>query len=63
MKIKIRLKKDMKIQQPMTNKSWEFGHFVASVQAGQNNSPYAVVITEYGEFELVSFYAMEEAKE
>lgn len=56
MKIKIKLKSDVTVQQPMTSKTWEFGYFVDSIGAGEQKVPHAVVLTEHGEFELVPFY-------
>ena len=63
MKIKIRLKKDMEISQPMATQPWEFGYFVDSIAAGQLPAPRAVIITEHGEFELVPFYSIKAINE
>ena len=58
MKIKIRLKKDMEISQPMAMQPWELGYLVDSICAGQSSAPYAVIMTEHGEFELVPFHGI-----
>jgi len=63
MKIKIRLKKDMEISQPMATQLWEFGYFVDSIAAGQLPAPRAVIITEHDEFELVPFYSIKAINE
>ena len=56
--IKIELRDNFKVNQPMTTKGWKFGHYVDSIGAGEHKVPHAVILTEHGEFELVPFYSI-----
>jgi len=57
---KVKLKEGMKLIEPMV-KPWKIGELMGFVLAG-NNRPYAVVLTEHGEFELCPLYSIIEAK-
>ena len=56
MMIPIKLKEGHSIPQPIAKK-WEKGFFVDSLRGGDDR-PYAVILTEHNEFELVVPYSI-----
>ena len=57
MKTKVKLKNENTISQPMTKISWLYG-YIDGYCRGADNRPYAMVVTEYGEFEMVPVYLL-----
>ena len=57
MKIPIRKKLSYCVPQPMTTKEWSFGYIIGFTRAGDDR-PYAVVLTEHDEFEMVMLYGV-----
>ena len=57
MKLPIRKKLDCTIPQPLTQKKWVFGYMVDNITAADGR-PYALILTEYDEFEYVPHYGI-----
>ena len=58
MNVPIYLKDGFNVSQPMAEKPWKFGTLIGATVGGDER-PYAIVLTEHQEFELVHWYQIE----